>query len=732
MIRRGCILKLLLLALNVVLLMSNSYSQGDEKEYIVYMGDRLKDVSSTASLYLSMLRNVISSNVAPDSVLYSYRRSFSGFVVRLTEEQARNLAEIGGVVSVFPNKKYSLQTTRSWDFLGFPEQVRRATMENDIIIGVLDTGIWPGSDSFSDAGLGPPPSKWKGSCQSSANFTCNNKIIGAKYYRVVGPVKSPEDVLSPLDTEGHGTHVASTAAGRSVASASLYGLGSGTARGGVPSARIAVYKICWSDGCYGADILAAFDNAIADGVDIISLSVGNFFINDFYEDPIAIGAFYAMKNNVLTSNSGGNNGPSAGSITSVAPWLLSVAASTIDRKFLTKVQLANGNLYEVIDIHTYIYICTHLTPTNLMAICTLRYCRIGTLDPNLVQGKIVVCDTLTNGNGPFSAGAKGAIMHYDFFLKDVAFSFPLPVSYLDDDKGIDILRYINSSRNASASIFKSMEVNDTVAPYVVSFSSRGPNLLTPGILKPDLSAPGVDILAGWTMAASITGVPGDNRFSPFNIISGTSMACPHASAAAAYIKSFNPTWSPAAIKSALMTTATPMKAPTNSSAAEFAYGTGNINPLKAVNPGLVYDANQTDYVKFLCGQGYNKITLRIMTGDDSTCSNATNGTVWDLNYPSFTLPTASVSTPIDQIFTRTVTNVGDPTSTYRSVVSAPAGLSIQVVPEALSFNSLGQKLSFNVTVGGSISRSMVSASLVWDDGVHQVRSPIVVYVVASS
>jgi hypothetical protein len=131
-----------------------------------------------------------------------------------------------------------------------------------------------------------------------------------------------------------------------VSEASLLGLATGTARGGVPSARIAVYKICWSDGCSDADILAAFDDAIADGVDIISLSVGGWPM-DYFEDSIAIGAFHSMKNGILTSNSAGNSGPDPESISNCSPWSLSVAASTMDRKFVTPVTLGNGAIYEV-------------------------------------------------------------------------------------------------------------------------------------------------------------------------------------------------------------------------------------------------------------------------------------------------------------------------------------------------------------------------------------------------
>ena len=172
-----------------------------------------------------------------------------------------------------------------------------------------------------------------------------SKIIGAKYYKSDGEF-GEGDIDSPRDSAGHGTHTASTAAGRLVSDANLLGLASGTARGAVPGARIAVYKICWSDGCSYADILAAFDDAIADGVDIISLSVGGSPAN-YFEDPIAIGAFHSMKNSILTSNSGGNSGPGPETISNVSPWSLSVAASTIDRKFVAEVKLGNSKAYEV-------------------------------------------------------------------------------------------------------------------------------------------------------------------------------------------------------------------------------------------------------------------------------------------------------------------------------------------------------------------------------------------------
>ncbi|CAK9171825.1 unnamed protein product [Ilex paraguariensis] len=313
------------------------------------------------------------------------------------------------------------------------------------------------------------------------------------------------------------------------------------------------------------------------------------------------------------------------------------------------------------------------------------FCYPGSLDSTLVNGTIALCDLLNDGEGALGAGAIGTIMR-DSGFEDVAFSFPLSTSYITLSDGSSVPAYSNSTGKPTATILKSTEIKDRLAPFVVSFSSRGPNPITSDILKPDWTAPGVDIVAAWSLATTMTGIEGDTRVVPYNIISGTSMSCPHATGAAAYVKSFHPTWSPAAIKSALMTTATPLSSITNSDV-EFAYGSGHINPLKAANP-------------------------------------ANNGTVWDLNYPSFAL---SANTSVIRDFHRTVTNVGLPVSTYKATVVAPPGLNIQVEPSVLSFKSIGQKISFVVTIATTLSNDMLSGSLVWDDGVYQVRSPIVAY-----
>ncbi|XP_068641944.1 cucumisin-like [Aristolochia californica] len=729
----------LFFSLLIALLAVNAHCNGDKKVHVVYMGERLKDGLSASSLHQSMLSNVVGSSGAKESLVYSYTRSFNGFAAKLSDEEAETLAEMDGVVSVLPNRIFKLHTTRSWDFTGLPQtQSGGSSGQGDIIVGLIDTGAWPEADSFSDEGFGPPPTKWKGSC--AANFTCNNKLVGARMYNSEN-FSAPTDIQSPRDSEGHGTHTASTAAGRDVSSASYYGLGEGVARGAVPEARIAVYKVCWSYGCALADILAGFDDAIADGVDIISVSLGSSEVLQYFEDPIAIGSFHAMKWGILTSNSAGNSGPLPYSVLNYAPWSLTVAASTIDRKFVANVVLGNGQILLGNSINSFALNGSSFPliyggdAPNVSAGASpdiSRYCYPGTLNENKVKGKIVLCDTLYDGSNIMEVNGLGTIMsdiEYSTLFFDFAFNYPLPATLVSLEDASKALAYVQSTDNPIGSILVGEAWRDISAPRVVSFSSRGPNPVDPDILKPDLTAPGVDILAAWSPVAPPSIYAEDTRSVKYNIISGTSMSCPHASGAAAYIKSLRPTWSPAAIKSALMTTAYVMN-PLKNEDAEFAYGSGHINPVKAVNPGLVYNASEQDYVDFLCEQGYNTTTLRLVTGDSSACTSNATGKGWDLNYPSFALSIED-GQQVFGTFYRTVTNVGPGNSTYYVTVSAPSSLKVTVEPTMLAFSSIGEKKSYKVQViGGVISQvPIISAEILWKDGVHSVRSPLVVYTV---
>nr|XP_004308603.2 PREDICTED: cucumisin-like [Fragaria vesca subsp. vesca] len=718
-----------ILMLNMSLLVCISAIDENRKVYIVYMGSLPSNESySPLSHHLNILERVVKNGSAANLLMRSYRRSFNGFAAKLTDNERQALANMKEVVSVFPSTTLQLQTTRSWDFIGLNETTHRnATVESDIIIGVIDTGIWPESESFKDDGFAPAPKKWKGACKGGENFTCNNKIIGARFY---GPIQSARD------EEGHGTHTASTAAGNDVKAVSFYKLAQGAARGAVPSARIATYAVCSANlGCSTESVLAAFDDAIADGVDVITISLGGMFAMPFQEDVIAIGAFHASVKGILTTNSAGNSGPIAGSVTSVAPWLLSVAASSIDRRIIDKVILGNGTTVVGLSVNSFTLNGTGFPLIYGKAAASRNCsefaaggCHSGCLDGDLVKGKIVLCDEISGHDVAYEAGAVGSILNADWV--DFPVILAQPATILRDHEYNAIKSYMNSTEDARANILKSEAERDDTAPVIASFSARGPNIILPEIIKPDISAPGVTILAAYSPVAPVTNSPEDKRHVKYSIMSGTSMSCPHAAGAAAYVKAFHPDWSPAAIKSSLMTTAWPMNV-TNDSPGEFAYGSGHINPVQAINPGLVYEASKEDYIKLLCSI-LGESMVRLISGDNSTCpTHSDKDSPKDHNYPSFA-GVVPVKKAFSLQFHRVVKNVGFANSTYSAkIFGKNTQVDIKVVPEVLSFESLNQEKPFDVTLVGpglsDDSQPHVSASLVWSDGTHSVRSPILIH-----
>ncbi|CAI0540227.1 unnamed protein product [Linum tenue] len=699
---------------------------GDRKVYIVYMGALPEHDYSPSSHHLSLLQEVVDDSGESEALIRSYKRSFNGFAAYLTDEEAKRLSSREDVVSVFPSRELELHTTRSWDFMGFYQPTSVTNLPaagGDVIIGVIDSGIWPELPSFDDRGYGPPPAKWKGVCNGGTNFTCNNKIIGARHYSGTG---------SARDLQGHGSHTASTAAGSVVKDASFYGVARGIARGGVPWARIATYSVCGLT-CSSADVLAAFDDAIADGVDVITISIGRRSAVDLDRDTIAIGGFHATKRGILTVHSAGNGGPDPATTASVAPWLLSVAASTIDRKFESKVVLGNGKIFTGSSVNGFTENGEELPllySINGKIGCT-TICQPGCCDSRLVKGKILICDSINGQFLALQAGAKGVVFPY--VELDTASVVSLPAAGMDPKRFDAIASYQNSTKNPVAKILKSDTVTDPRAPAVAFFSSRGPNVIVYAILKPDVSAPGVDILAGWSPVASLSDDPNDKRQYHFNVLSGTSMACPHVAAIAAYLKSLHPNWSPSAIKSAIITTENVSDPILALASADFAYGSGQLNPVNATDPGLVYETTTEDDLKLLCHLGYGTSRVRVVTGDNNiSCPARTSPTaIKDFNYPSIVIPVPPKSDSFETGLLRTVTNVGSAANaTYRAEVVSARELKIQVKPDVLCFEYLGEKKSFNVTVcGGNFSADpfFASAALIWSDGTRSVRSPIVVY-----
>ncbi|CAN4117288.1 unnamed protein product [Withania somnifera] len=723
-------------------LLVNANNDNQIKSYIVYMGELPKDTRFLLSNHQNILKQAIGSNLGlarESRVLHSYERSFNAFVAKLAPEEANILSRREDVVSVFPNTVRQLRTTRSWDFIGMPTNVKRKQqVESDIIVGVIDTGIWIESPSFNDEGFGPPPSKWKGKCDKGVNFTkCNNKVIGAQYFNLEYAAGVNEGI-TPSDLQGHGTHTASTAGGVPVPGASLYGLAEGTARGGVPSARIASYKACWYMGCMDSDILAAFDAAISDRVDLISLSIGGSE-GEFFKDSIAIGAFHALKKGILTTCAGGNSGPDLGTIENVAPWIFTVAASSIDRQFETDGMLGNGVPISGISINTFeptekwfpLTSGTLAEAVNASNYGNSSACDVSTLEEKKVKGKIVYC--LGSGEQDYTIkGLQGAgtIILSDR-MPDVPFISYIPSTSINNTYAAQVDEYINSTKSPKAVIYKTRTVNMT-APFVASFSSRGPQRISLNILKPDISAPGLSILAAYSGLATLTGrTSEDDEIIKYTLDTGTSMSCPHVAAATAYVKSFHPDWSPAAIKSALMTTAKSMKI--RPVGAELASGSGQINPRKAINPGLVYDLDFDSYISYFCKEGYNSANIALLTGSKGyNCSSIQKAKGTDgLNYPSMHLQLQHANeSDISAIFYRTVTYVGNGKAVYKAKVKGPKSLSIQVVPNILSFSKVNEKKSFRVVLKGKFIRKkswFISASLVWDGKKPFVKSPILVY-----
>ncbi|CAH9133520.1 unnamed protein product [Cuscuta epithymum] len=731
------------------------------KVYVVYMGSKAgdDDPEETSKKHHYMLTSIHGGRAeeAKASHVYSYKNGFNGFAAKLTPDQATEIAKMPAVVCVFPNAKRILHTTRSWDFLGLGGQetmeVPGFSTENqvNVIIGFIDTGIWPESPSFSDADMPQVPERWRGQCQTGEAFnasTCNRKIVGARYYtngyeaeeeEVVGK----ESFKSARDSLGHGSHTASTAAGRHVANMSYKGLlASGEARGGAPQSRIAIYKACWNSGCYDADLLAAFDDAIGDGVDVVSLSLGPDAPQvDYFNDAISVGSFHAVSHGIAVVASAGNQG-FQGSATNLAPWIITVAATSTDRDFTSHILFGNGvnltgeslSLLEMTNSTIIIPASTafngYFTPYQS------SYCLESSLNRTKATGKVLVCqhaESSTESKVAKSvvvkdAGGIGMVL-IDDADKDVAVPFVIPAAIVGKQTGDKILSYINRTRLPLSRILSAKTVLGTrPAPRVAAFSSRGPNSVTPEILKPDIAAPGLNILAAWSpeAAAKVN----------YNVLSGTSMACPHVTGIIALIKAVHPSWSPSAIKSAIMTTATVLNKlhkpisvdPDGRRANAFDYGAGFISPTRVLDPGLVYDAQPTDYKAFLCSiGGHDEKSLHLITGDNTTCDQ-TPPSPSALNYPSITVPALNG----EVLVTRTVTNVGKPVSVYKGVVFAPKGVNVTVVPRQLSFSHYGEKLNFTLIFKvAAPTQGYVFGSLSWRSKNIWVTSPLVVGVADS-
>ncbi|CAA6670116.1 unnamed protein product [Spirodela intermedia] len=647
----------------------------DTKSYVVYLGGHSHGPDGTLTDF--------KIEKASESLIYSYTKSINGFAANLNEEEAEEIAKRPDVLSVFPNRLRKLHTTKSWEFMGLEKDGAvgpysiwaRAKYGQDVIIANIDTGVWPESESFNDEDMQPIPPRWKGFVRMWLTQS-TWKLIGARHFCNGRPVDDRYD--SARDFDGHGTHTLSTAGGRLVPGANIFGIANGTAKGGSPGARVAAYKVCSDLGCYDADVLAAE--------------------YDYFSNSIAIGSFHAMQRGIPVVCSAGNDGPMTYTASNTAPWILTVAAGSDGRVFTSRVSLGNGRHAE----H-----CLR-TPSSEELYPMVDSVMAKVANATKEQAKIVVClrgDTgrMEKADVVSKAGGIGMIV-----ANDANFGNEL---------------------QADAYMFPAVHVNYAAATVIYSYlnSTKSPvgRIDAP---QPDILAPGVNILAAFSQGTAPTDEPWDKRRVAFNILSGTSMSCPHVSGVVGLLRSLYPHWTPAALRSAIMTTARNrdntkqgIRDSFMGRASPLDYGAGHMRPNRAVHPGLVYDLTTVDYLNFLCSLGYNATQMGSFTSGFACPKKSIR--IQDLNYPSLTW--FNLTGPV--AIGRTLKNVGEP-GTYKALVRAPAGVAVVVEPEILDFEKVGEEKTFRVTAaprsnGTSLSRNAFGL-LTWSDGKHYVRSPL--------
>jgi hypothetical protein len=706
--------------------------------------------------------------------IYSYELAFNGFAAQLTEAQAEKLASTPGVLSVVKDELRTMDTSSTptflgltdkgglWDQLGGPRDAGEG-----VIVGVIDSGIWPENPSFAgddhhprghggrhdhhngndDNGRGHGYGSdhirgWSGYCEDGENFVgddaCNGKIIGARYFNEgfggdAGiDATRPWEFNSPRDYNSHGSHTSSTAAGNYRVKTDGPPAALGRISGMAPGARIAVYKALWSTQAtdtasgFTSDLVAAIDQAVADGVDVINYSVSGS-LTDFL-DPVELAFLSAADAGVFVSASAGNSGPTAATVAHPSPWITTVAAGTHNRAIQGgSVTLGNGTTYTGVG---YLLTAGPVPMVDAGAVgvagadpTTLALCygasddTVARLDPAKVAGKIVVCNRggnvlVNKAKAVKDAGGAGMVLvntpTSNTTLPFVAYSIPavhLPVANYADIKAYA------AAVGSTATINSADIVYTAPAPFTASFSSRGPLRASFDLLKPDLIAPGQDILAAVSPA-----VGGLN----FDLFSGTSMSAPHVAGLAALLKDLHPRWSPMMIKSALMTTGYDvLDGPNTNPLVIFRQGAGHVAPNKAADPGLVFDSGWNDWVGFLCGTQL----------DPAYC--ASNG-IPVLDPSNFNTPSIAIGDLAGaQSVTRTLTNVGWRRATYSSSVTGLSGFTVTVSPWSFTINpDRKQKVSISIQRTTAPLNAYTGGYVTWSDGYHQVRIPVVVQPVA--
>ncbi|GLI28062.1 hypothetical protein ARHIZOSPH14_23040 [Agromyces rhizosphaerae] len=695
-----------------------------------------------------------------------YTTALNGFAAELTAEQAAELAATPGVVGIEADELRKLTATPSTEFLGLGAGAAgaggvwdaiggRDAAGEGVVVGVLDTGIAPENASFAGAALGTTPGDepyldgdaivfekadggtFTGVCVEGEQFAasdCSTKVIGARHYvdgfgaDRIGDASIGE-YLSPRDGDGHGSHTASTAAGEYVGAVSV---GSSTFDGVVgvaPAAKIAAYKVCWSgpdpasqndDGCATSDLLSAIDDAVADGVDVINFSIGGGAATTSISatDVAFLGAAAA---GVFVSASAGNSGPGASTLDHASPWITTVAATTIP-SYEATLTLGDGSLYAggsvtvpAAGLADVPLVRADQIPAAGVSAADALLCGIGTLDPAGAAGKVVYCDRGAHARVDKSlevsnAGGVGMIManpspnSIDLDLHSV------PTIHIADTVREPVFEYAATS-GATVS-FETGHVEGALpatppAPQIAGFSSRGPALAEDSdVLKPDIAAPGVAILAA---SANAEGADGTYAF-----LSGTSMAAPHIAGLAALYLGVHPEASPMEVKSAMMTTAYDLVDAAGDPVSDvFAQGAGHVDPTSFLEPGLVYESDLLDWFDYVEGSGYD------VGGWDTSVDPS------DLNQASISVGSLAGT----QTVTRTVRAME--AGTYAASVEGLAGVDVSIEPSSLTL-AAGEEATFAVTflrTDAALER-WVTGSVTWTSGATEVRSPVAVKPVA--
>lgn len=723
--------------------------------------------------------------------VYSYKHLINGFAVHIAPEQAETLRRTPGVKSVERDWKVRRLTIHTPQFLGLPTGVWPTgggfdKAGENIVIGFVDSGIYPHHPSFSTHNTPPygPLPKYRGKCEVDPDTKrdfCNGKIIGAQHFAeaaiAAGAFNPAIDFASPMDGDGHGSHTAAIAAGNNGIPVRMNGHEFGKASGMAPRARIAVYKALYRlFGGFVADVVAAIDQAVHDGVDILSLSVGpnsppattkTTFLNPFDATLLA-----AVKAGVFVAQAAGNGGPFPKTLVSYSPWIVSVAAAIDDRRYKNHLTLGNEKVLPGLGLSpstrpntTYTLVAANdvMLDASVMKFSPSDCQRPEVLNKNLVKGNILLCGYSFNfvvGTASIkkvsetakALGAIGFVLAVENVSPGTKFD-PVPsgipgILITDVSKSQDLIDYYNISTprdwTGRVKSFKAVgSIGDGLvpilhksAPQVALFSARGPNIKDfsfqdADLLKPDILAPGSLIWAAW----SPNGTDEPNFVGEgFAMISGTSMAAPHIAGIAALVKQKHPHWSPAAIKSALMTTSTnldragkPMQAQQYSEtedmkfvkATPFDYGSGHVNPRAALDPGLIFDAGYADYLGFLCTTpGIDAHEIRNYT--NSPC-NFTMGRPSNLNTPSITISQLVES----QTVTRTVTNVAEE-ETYVITARMQPSIAIEVSPPAMTLRpGASRKFSVTLSVRSVTGTYSFGQILMKGSKGHKVRIPVV-------